>query len=93
MSDDDRYLDRADDGPADDESGESDTSTDSHVAGSRATGGVVDESAQDQGSTTGSTPSGEYVGRVSGQDVGYSGETGAEARAAAGEGLGDGPSV
>jgi len=31
--------------------------------------------------TTGTGPSEEFVGRVSGQDVGYAGETGAERRA------------
>jgi hypothetical protein len=48
---------------------------------SRATGGVEDPSAPDQGSTTGTTPSEEFVGRASGEDVGYAGETGAERRA------------
>lgn len=48
---------------------------------SRATGGVPDPSAPDQGSTTGTTPDEQFVGRVSGQDVGYAGETGAERRA------------
>ena len=48
---------------------------------SRATGGVEDPSAPDQASTTGTTPNEEFVGRVSGQDVGYAGETGAERRA------------
>ncbi len=65
------------------EKAEADTQADDRVAGSRDTGGVDDEAAQDQGSTTGTTPSGEYVGRVAGQDVGYAGETGAEARAEA----------
>ena len=50
---------------------------------SRATGGVEQPAAPDQGSTTGTTPSEQFVGRVSGQDVGYAGETGAERRAAA----------
>lgn len=50
---------------------------------SRETGGVEQPSAPDQGSTTGTTPSEEFVGRVSGQDVGYAGETGAERRAEA----------
>ena len=48
---------------------------------SRATGGVEDPSAPDQGSTTGTTPSGEFVGRVAGQDVGYAEEQGGERRA------------
>ena len=44
---------------------------------------MEDEGKPDQGSTTGTTPDGEYVGRVAGQDVGYAGETGAERRAEA----------
>jgi hypothetical protein len=48
---------------------------------SRETGGVPNPDAADQGSTTGTTPSGEFVGRVAGQDVGYAEETGAERRA------------
>ncbi len=62
--------------------GEDDTDRDDATALSRATGGVEDPSEPDQGSTTGTTPSEEFVGRVSGQDVGYAGETGAERRAA-----------
>jgi hypothetical protein len=64
---------------------ESDVATDHSQATTRATGGVPDEAAPDQGSTTGTTPSGDFVGRVAGQDVGYAGETGAERRAAAAE--------
>ncbi len=60
---------------------EDDVADDDSQALSRATGGVEDPSALDQGSTTGTTPSEEFVGRVSGQDVGYAGETGAERRA------------
>ena len=37
----------------------------------------------DASSTTGTGESGEFVGRVAGQDVGYAEETGAERRAAA----------
>ena len=48
---------------------------------SRETGGVEDPDAPDQGSTTGTTPSEEFVGEAVGQDVGYAGETGAERRA------------
>lgn len=62
---------------------ESDTSTDDHVAGSRATGGVPNPDAPDQASTTGTTPSGEFVGRVAGTDESDVGESGAEARAEA----------
>ncbi len=61
---------------------ESDVASDEKVAVSRATGGVPDPDAEDQGSTTGPTPS-DFVGRVAGQDVGSAGETGAERRAAA----------
>lgn len=68
---------------APDERGESDVSADPHLATSRATGGVEDEDAPDQASTTGTSPTPEYVGRVAGDDVGYAGETGAERRAEA----------
>ena len=60
---------------------EDDVDPDDAEALSRATGGVEDPEAPDQGSTTGTTPSETFVGRVSGQDVGYAGETGAERRA------------
>ena len=60
---------------------EPDTEADPHVAGSRDTGGVEDDSDPNQGSTTSTTPDGEYVGRIAGDDVGYAGETGAERRA------------
>ena len=61
--------------------GEDDVDRDDAVALSRATGGG-DSEAPDAGSTTGSGESETFVGRVSGQDVGYAGETGAERRAA-----------
>lgn len=38
----------------------------------------------DGGSTTGTDENEEFVGRVAGQDAGYAGETGAEARAQGG---------
>lgn len=60
---------------------ESDVASDEHLAESRETGGVPDSTKPDQGSTTGTTPDDEYVGRVAGQDVGYAEETGAERRA------------
>jgi hypothetical protein len=66
--------------------GDADTSTDDHVAGSRATGGVDNPDARDQGSTTGTSPTPEFVGRVAGIDESDVGESGAEARAADGEG-------
>ena len=68
--------------PAEREARPEDGNDDDGQALSRATGGVEDPSAPDQGSTTGTTPSGEFVGRVSGQDVGYAGELGGERRAA-----------
>ena len=60
---------------------EDDVDPDDGQALSRATGGV-DGDEPDAGSTTGTGESGTFVGRVSGQDVGYAGETGAERRAA-----------
>jgi hypothetical protein len=67
-----------------DDKAESDVEPDPKRADSRATGGVPDPDAPDQASTTGSTPAGEYVGRVAGSDVGYEEETGAERRSADG---------
>ncbi len=64
---------------------ESDIPADEHVAGSRDTGGVPDEDAPDQASTTGTTLNEEFVGRVAGQDASFDEETGAEARAEAGQ--------
>ena len=52
---------------------------------SRPTGGVEDPDAPDQASTTGTTPKGEYVGRIAGDDVGYAGGQGADRRAALAE--------
>jgi hypothetical protein len=62
---------------------EADADDQGHLAASRDTGGVVEPDEPDQASTTGSTPSPEYVGRVAGDDVGYAEETGAERRAEA----------
>lgn len=61
---------------------ESDVDTDDAVANSRDTGGG-DRDDGDAASTTGTGSTEEFVGRVAGQDEGYAGETGAEARAAA----------
>lgn len=66
-----------------DERAESDVQKDPDRVDGRDTGGVPDASKPDQGSTTGTTPDDEYVGRVAGQDVGYEEETGAERRAEA----------
>ena len=63
--------------------GEDDSPQDTGVAASRDTGGVEHDAYPDQQSTTGTTPDETYVGRVAGDDVGYAGETGAEARSEA----------
>jgi hypothetical protein len=73
---------------------EPDVERDSQLARTRETGGVDsadearpgnDRAADPDGpSTTGTERNEEFVGRVAGQDAGFSGETGAEARAAAG---------
>jgi hypothetical protein len=60
---------------------EEDVDPDDVQALSRATGGGESDEP-DAGATTGTGESGTFVGRVSGQDVGYAGETGAERRAA-----------
>jgi len=60
---------------------EGDVTDDDSVAQSRATGGDPDADGRDALGTTGTGDSGEFVGRISGQDVGYAGLTGAEARA------------
>ena len=60
---------------------EEDVDPDDAQALSRATGGG-DSDAPDAPGTTGTGESDTFVGRVSGQDVGYAGETGAERRAA-----------
>jgi hypothetical protein len=64
-----------------DQKPEPDVDPDGARADSRDTGGVADGGKPDQGSTTGTTPDDEYVGRVAGQDIGYEEETGAERRA------------
>jgi hypothetical protein len=60
---------------------EADVDPDEARVNSRDTGGVPDDAASDEGSTTGTTPDETFVGRVAGQDSGYEEETGAEARA------------
>lgn len=60
---------------------EPDADDQQYLASSRDTGGVPDAGQPDQASTTGTTPTPEYVGRVAGDDVGYAEETGAERRA------------
>lgn len=72
---------------------EEDTPRDQHEALSRDTGGVEDPDAVDQASTTGTTPKGEYVGRIAGLDVGAGDETGAERRAEVAAESGDAPNT
>lgn len=62
---------------------EKDVPMDPAVASSRAQGGQPNPSYPDQHSTTGTTPSGEYVGRIAGDDPGDVETSGAEARAEA----------
>jgi hypothetical protein len=71
---------------------ESDVSTDAHAARSRDAGGPdpaerpsSEDDDRDAESTTGTEHNQNYVGRVAGQDAGYAGETGAEARAEGGD--------
>jgi hypothetical protein len=63
--------------------GEDDVARDPQVATSRATGGTDAVDDSDQASTTGTSDTPEYVGRIAGDDVGYAGETGAERRSEA----------
>ena len=60
-----------------------DVATDPALASNRATGGEHVELTGDRGSVTGTGQTGEFVGRVAGDDIGYAGETGAERRAEA----------
>jgi hypothetical protein len=65
-----------------DGSSEADVAADPHVAASRETGGADrDGDTRDGPATTGTDENETFVGRVAGQDAGYAGETGAEARA------------
>jgi hypothetical protein len=61
---------------------ESDVPGDEAEATGRPTGGDPDVEGGDNGATTGSGESGVFVGRTAGQDEGYAGQTGAEARGA-----------
>jgi hypothetical protein len=70
---------------------EPDVEADANVARTRETGGVrgdhpAERAEGDAATTTGTDESDEFVGRVAGQDLGYAGTTGAEARAEAGAG-------
>jgi hypothetical protein len=64
---------------------EQDVAIDPGLASSRPFGGYHWHLSGDRGSVAGTGDTGEFVGRVAGDDLGYAGETGAEARAAAGE--------
>jgi hypothetical protein len=69
---------------------EPDVEADKHLARTRETGGEptdhpVDSTEGDAEGTTGTGEGEEFVGRVAGRDLGYAGQTGAEARAEAGE--------
>lgn len=61
---------------------ESDVDRDEGVANSRASGGRSGHVDGDAATTTGTGPNELFVGRATGQDLGYGGRTGAEARAA-----------
>ena len=67
--------------PHDRQPAQDEVNPDDKQALSRETGGVEDPSQPDQGSTTGTTPSEEFVGEAVGQDVGYAEEQGGERRA------------
>lgn len=73
-----RWAGRSD--PDGEDSGE-DVADDPALASNRATGGGDGELSGDRGSVTGTGDTQEFVGRVSGADLGYAGETGAERRA------------
>jgi hypothetical protein len=63
---------------------ESDVPEDPHVANTRRTGGRQTGGERDKHSTTGTTENDEFVGRVTGEDAGDAGESGAEKRAEGG---------
>jgi hypothetical protein len=62
---------------------ESDVNADQRVARSRDTGGRTPDGEPDEHSTTGTSENDTYVGRVSGDEAGAEGQSGAEARAEA----------
>ncbi|MDD7937193.1 hypothetical protein PHK61_02030 [Actinomycetospora lutea] len=59
---------------------ESDAGHDPRTAASRPTGGAHEQHRSDQGAVTGTGDTDTFVGRAAGRDLGYAGETGAEAR-------------
>ena len=60
--------------------GEHDAPADPANAGARGTGGGSDVGSMDRNSTTGTTESGEFVGRAGGDETGDVGLSGGEAR-------------
>jgi hypothetical protein len=60
---------------------EDDAPADLGTSRRRDTGGAPDPGAQDQNSSTGTTPNERFVGRASGDEAGDTGMSGAEARA------------
>jgi len=60
---------------------EGDAPADASMAQSRPTGGEPDPDAPDTHSTTGTTESGSFVGRATGDDAGVDEKSGAEMRA------------
>ena len=60
--------------------GERDAPADPANAGARDTGGGSDVDSMDRNSTTGTTESGEFVGRAGGDETGDVGLSGGEAR-------------
>ena len=64
---------------------EEDVSDDASQVTAFTGGGDDNPSMPDRDSTTGTTPNAEFVGRTAGADVTSDEETGAEARAAAGD--------
>jgi hypothetical protein len=62
------------------ERGERDAPADLANAGARDTGGGSDVDTMDENSTTGTTESGEFVGRAGGDETGDVGLSGGEAR-------------
>lgn len=63
-----------------DDKAESDIANDEKLASGRDTGGI-DKSDPNQDSTTSTSETPDYVGRVAGDDMGYEEEQGAERRA------------
>jgi hypothetical protein len=59
---------------------ESEAGHDPRTAASRVAGGQHAEHEGNQGSVTGTGDTDTYVGRAAGRDLGYAGETGAEAQ-------------